>query len=85
MVPVPKKRPEPPKGKRKTEGKPKRKPKPKGYRTVQRRKTQKLRQRHDTLKKQLNSMKRNKPKKHWKQAEDRLERFEKEYKEFLDI
>lgn len=85
MVPVPKKRPEPPKGKRKTEGKPKRKPKPKGYRTVQRRKTQKLRQRHDTLKKQLNTMKRNKPKKHWKQAEDRLERFEKDYKEFLDI
>jgi hypothetical protein len=85
MVPVPKKRPEPPKGKRKTERKPKRKPKPKGYRTVQNRKTQKLRQRHDTLKKQLNTMKRNKPEKHWKQAEDRLERFEKEYKEFLDI
>ncbi len=85
MVPVPKKRSEPPKGKRKTERKPKRKPKPKGYRTVQNRKTQKLRQRHDTLKKQLNSMKRNKPEKHWKQAEDKLERFEKENKEILDL
>ena len=48
-------------------------------------KENKIKRIHQSLKKQLNSCERNKPKKHIRLAKERLERFEKENKEILDI